>query len=243
MKTVRGILALVLAITMLAAVGCGSTPANTDGTESTGNNTNDNPNGAGSGTRGSSLSELASNWQVGEIMPHFGEYEGKDIAWQVLAVEDGKALIITTNALEARPYNDTLEATTWETSTLRTWLNGEFLSSAFRWSPDILTTQVVNPDNAEHKTAGGNETTDKIFLLSIDEVNTYLSSDSARAADLFSPADGQTPSSWYWWLRSPGTDSNHAAVVSNDGSLIADGLDVHSPGGAVYVRPALWLIL
>jgi hypothetical protein len=44
-----------------------------------------------------------------------------------------------------------------------------------------------------------------------------------------------------WWLRSPGYDYFHAAVVDNDGGVIDDGYGVDYD--SVGVRPTLWLNL
>ena len=41
----------------------------------------------------------------------------------------------------------------------------------------------------------------------------------------------------WWWLRSPGSYSNHAARVSNGGSVISSGIFVNHSYGAI--RPAL----
>jgi hypothetical protein len=45
----------------------------------------------------------------------------------------------------------------------------------------------------------------------------------------------------WWWLRSPGSDSDSAAHVSNVGSVYASGNNVPRDSGGV--RPALWLNL
>lgn len=176
---------------------------------------------------------IIANASIGDNVA-FGDYNG-NTEWRVLAKEDGKILVISKYALEERQYNTEYTSITWEKCTLRSWLNNEYLTSAF--SNDersrIIEVSINNPDNAEYGTDGGNNTTDKVFLLSIDAVNKYFTSDSAREAVL---SDG---TSVWWWLRSPGYDSGRVAVVDYDGSANGFGNYVYFGSGAV--RPALWI--
>ena len=102
---------------------------------------------------------------------------GKEkIEWRILDKEDNKVLIISKYALECRRYNNSLANVTWEKSGLRQWLNGEFINSAFNSEEReaILTTTVSAEDNDYYDVDAGNETTDKIFCLSISEAkNTF----------------------------------------------------------------------
>ncbi|MCL1823076.1 MAG: DUF6273 domain-containing protein [Oscillospiraceae bacterium] len=168
---------------------------------------------------------------VGDII-EFGGYN-----WRVLDIQDGKVLIISEDILENQVYNTENVEITWEYCGLRSYLNGEFyknFSSAEQGC--IVETTVINSDNTQYGVAGGNNTTDKIFLLSIDEAKQYLKDNSARIA-----YDISGDSHW-WWLRSPGYSSICAASVSDDGYVNVYGVYVYfSRGGGV--RPALWLNL
>lgn len=177
--------------------------------------------------------EVIQKASVGDIVT-FGNYNG-NTEWEVLAKEDGKILLISKYAVETRPYNDEFTSVTWESCTLRAWLNNTYLTSAFSsYEQDlIMSTNVVNSDNAKYGTDGGKNTTDKVFLLSIDEVNKYFSSNIEREATL---SDGM---SGWWWLRSPGASSEFAADVFSDGSIHELGCDVNDAYEAV--RPALWI--
>ncbi|MDR2586789.1 MAG: DUF6273 domain-containing protein [Coriobacteriales bacterium] len=158
-----------------------------------------------------------------------------DIYWWVLDVQDGRALLISQDILEERAYNDKLTEVTWETCSLRAYLNGEFLNIRFSEEEQarIALSTVASKDNPEYETPGGSVTEDKVFLLSIDEAKRYFASDSDRVAKY------QGSDSW-WWLRSPGDDANRAARVYLDGSVILNGYGVDYGSG---VRPALWLNL
>lgn len=153
-----------------------------------------------------------------------------------MAKEDGKVLLISEDAVVKKEYNTTSTDVTWETCSLRTWLNGSFMDDAF--SPEeaekIVESTVTANKNPEYHTSPGNDTTDKVFLLSIDEVNQYFSSDEERICKY-------NGSACVWWLRSPGIYSSLAACVDSDGSIFDYGSSVNSANGGV--RPALWIDL
>jgi hypothetical protein len=115
----------------------------------------------------------------------FGTFYGKQIEWQVLAVDAnaGKALLIPTELIGFWNYNAKYEEVIWENSTIRKWLNGDFLNSVFTDAQRaaILETEI---ENTAHPVTGegGANTKDKVFLLSTDEAAKYFSSDSAREA-------------------------------------------------------------
>ena len=172
-------------------------------------------------------------YTVGDTI-HFGEWD-----WRVLAVENGKALLITKNIIEQRPYNDEEANVTWETCTLRAYLNGEFLKKfSTQERAKICKIENVNFDNPWYETSGGSNTTDKVFLLSIEEVKKYfgdIQPNEERAARIRNDRA-------FWWLRSPGQHQDYAAYVSLDGKVPILGLVVSSIGeGTNGVRPALWL--
>ena len=79
--------------------------------------------------------------------------------------------------LDAQAYNSSDEAVTWENSGLRQWLNDTFYKSAFSEAQREVIIPVinVNPDNERWGTSGGNDTNDTVFLLSIEEAESYFS--------------------------------------------------------------------
>lgn len=197
------------------------------------------------------------------------------IKWRVLSVNGDDAFLVADKNLDVQRYNDTYTSVTWETCTMRSWLNGygagankegkdyssnNFLIYAF--SADersaIRNTDVVNNDNSYYDTEGGNDTSDQVYLLSVDEVmNPFYGFASnvdgtqtrkaintayvAGGGEINGNISSAGSSGWWWWLRSPGRSSNIAACVSSHGYVSRDGYGVI--GSIVGVRPALHLNL
>ena len=202
------------------------------------------------------------NIKVGDTYT-FGAYEqdnstsnGKEaIEWTVLDKDGMSLLLISKQALDCQQYNTSYTDVTWESCSLRKWMNGTFLNKAFNAEEQaqIQNTTVSADKNPEYNTNPGNATTDKVFLLSINEVEKYFNSDEARkcAPTAYAKAQGAYTSDSYktasgaatccWWLRSPGNTRNRAALVTYDGSVHYYGNYVSSDTGAV--RPALWINL
>lgn len=183
----------------------------------------------------------------------FGAYEqdnntsnGKeDVEWLVLEVKDGKALVVSKYALDCKQYNTSGTDVTWETCTLRNWLNNDFINAAFSADEkSMIPTVTVSADkNLEYSTNPGNATQDQVFLLSITEAIKYFGSGSARKCK---PTDYVIANGAYvnngdclWWLRSPGNDQGAAADVDFFGSVNESGEYVNYDDCAV--RPALWI--
>jgi hypothetical protein len=181
---------------------------------------------------------------VGDVI-EFGGYE-----WRVLEVRDGKALILSENIIERRAYHRNWENVTWAESSIRQWLNDDFYRSfTAEERRRIEETRITNADNPWFRTWGGGSTTDKIFLLSLDEVVEYFgdSGELRRGGDNWGFRDEydsariayEMDTAWFWWLRSPGRRSGYAAAVRDDGRVSVAGDNVYVDVGGV--RPALWL--
>ncbi len=193
--------------------------------------------------------------KVGDVIT-FGKYEqdnnlsnGKEpIAWRVLEVSGGKTLLLSDKNLDVKPYNTSRDSVTWESCTLRAWLNADFMGSAFTptEASTIEQTPISNPDNPTFGTAGGATTNDKVFLLSLDEVNDNFTTDQSRYSHSTSYAIAQGATTYndsdgVWWLRSPGNSNVSATFVDFFGVVHVGGSDVEYIDYAV--RPALWMNL
>ena len=208
--------------------------------------------------RGDNLKWLENGNVLFGRYPQTAKGEAKPIEWLVLKKEADRALLISRYALDAKCYYDGYFPATWSECSLGKWLNGmrknDFLQVAFTMEEQgqIQTADVSADRNPSWETDPGNTTKDKVFLLSIPEANKLFSSNEARrcaptdfakkqGADTNNKfkADGK-PACW-WWLRSPGCDSRHAACVLSVGSFFEIGLSVSNDN--VGVRPALWINL
>ncbi len=185
--------------------------------------------------------------KVGDYV-FFGAYEqdnntsnGKeDVEWLVLEVKHGKALVISKCVLDCKAY-DGRGVNTWETCSLRSWLNNDFVNSAFSAEEKaMIPTVTVSADEGY-----GNATQDQVFLLSSTEARKYFDSNSARQCKPtdYAVANGAYVDSdngnCYWWLRSPhASNSGYAGYVYSSGAI--NSYTVHSENGA---RPALWINL
>ena len=75
------------------------------------------------------ISELRAEIKAGNRIVKFGNYFINDnktkepIEWRVLEVSNNKALLITKDAIDCKPYNNEFERITWEYCSLRHWLN------------------------------------------------------------------------------------------------------------------------
>lgn len=173
-------------------------------------------------------------------------FKYEPIKWRVLQSENGEAFLLSDVILDKQIYNENDKYVTWEKSSLRAWLNKKFINRAFsdEEKEKINITEIINQDNPVYGTEGGNNTFDKIFLLSLSEVSEQQDGEKYGFLDdeirACGKSDFSKTGSW-WWLRSPGYDSGYAAGVYDYGWVYRYGHDVGSSDDGV--RPALHLNL
>lgn len=195
------------------------------------------------------------------------------IKWRVLSVNGDDAFVVADQNLDSKAYNETKTDVTWENSTIRSWLNGygelvnkdkksfiidNFLDNAFSVAEQnaIKTTYVVNEDNPDYGTDGGNNTWDKVYLLAISEAanisygfdDKYNASSKTREAKnteyakqcgAWSSENSSYLDNGNWWLRTAGGSAYYASRVSLYGSVYY----FYVNGTNVAVRPALHINL
>ena len=187
------------------------------------------------------VSLKSAEWDVVEL----GTYEGSPIRWRVLSVNGNDVFLLSDQILTYKKYNEEDKDLTWEDSTLRAWLNGEFYSSVFTdvEQKGVVETTYENADNPWHGTEGGNDTKDKVTLLSLTDIvnvdygfpTDYYCEHPSRIACSESGYDEDGLGIW-WWLRSPGLFTDSASYVSNC-VTVENGYNVSDD--YVGVRPAL----
>lgn len=201
---------------------------------------------------------------VGDVLT-IGSYEqdnnskngSEAVEWIVLDKQEKKVLLVSKYGLDCKQYHDEETETTWETSSIREWLNEEFLDEIFNEAERSFAADTVlnQPAGMKYGIDGGNETTDKMFLLSMEEATKYFDSDpdecdKARRIQpteyaksqgaMFDTEEGsEYLGNCRWWLRTPGEDKTRAAEALADGYISQRGLGVIDEGSCI--RPAIWL--
>ena len=162
--------------------------------------------------------------------------------WIVLDENESGYLLVTKNIVLYRKYNSKAHRpiilgnainVTWAISDIRNYLNEKFYYKYFSAIErnQIVAVKIHTPDSIEYSTKGCRDTVDKIFLLSLEEVELYFPSNAERMARYH----GLTCS---WWLRSPDICQNRARIVAYDGDAGGYGPFVNELSG---IRPALYL--
>lgn len=112
------------------------------------------------------------------------------------------------------PFNAEQTDVDWERSSLREWMNSAFLEENFSEEEraKILQVSVVNEDNPEYGTDGGNDTQDYAYLLSGEEVEQYKDILSHIRMNM--------------WLRTPGNSPDTASFMSSTTTVMYYGYPV-----------------
>lgn len=196
------------------------------------------------------LYEMGEKMQIGNYMQNNSTYKSP-ITWAVLAKEDNKILLITDKVIECKQYSESENKSTWDESSIRTWLNDKFLNEAF--TPEeqdkILITYVSADENPRFDVYQGASTQDKIFILSINEAEKYFNSPKERLCEptdyvlakrpYISNVDGVN--SCHWWLRTHGKFDGSSTYVTSTGYTyeLGDGVTADQ----YCIRPAMWISL
>ncbi len=209
--------------------------------------------------------DLPDTLTVGQKIEGLGEYGGEALSWTVINVDrEGVATLLCDSVIEAKPFNgvrdithvrdnetedlyDELYILSWENSSIRQWLNGEFLTTAFDsveqariYGGELVTLKNPLTDR------GDCTTEDKVFLLSADEARDLFAGNGARKANAIAYAVengvrlGAESGAAAYWLRSSGESMWHAACVNTDGTVNYSGMSVEN--GRIGVRPCVRLV-
>ena len=191
---------------------------------------------------------------VGDILT-FGRYEqdnqienGKEpLEWLVLEVQGNQAMLLTKYCIDTVIFYPKRVAMYWGKSDLRAWMNSDFLLETF--TPEeqslILTTTVKN-SNPHGMKGAGDDTLDKIYLLSKTEVLHFFPELSDRIAypTEYAKSKGCTvdsvTGSCRWWTRTSGARKMDICGMRLDGRISSYGMqDVDWPTNTM--RPVMWV--
>ena len=133
----------------------------------------------------SSLKNMAAAASVGSTI-EFGSYEmdgldnGRErIPWKVVYQNEDRILLVSQYCLESMPFGKSGgESVTWDHSQVKEWLNGPFYRTAFTKEEQDLIDCLRIDYSGNYVSDMGSETEDKVFILSLDEVEMYLYGDA-----------------------------------------------------------------
>ena len=193
----------------------------------------------------------------GDIV-HFGSYyqendkEKTPIEWIVLRKkeDDNTLTLISKNVLDVVPFDITKKPVKWGSSTVRQWLNNEFLNTAFTKEEQakIVEKEAQTKDNSQYGTEGEKPGPfDKICLFAEAGIKKHFPSNIDRMAKPTPYAKSKgvacdsTEGNCHWWTRTPGFNQQYACVVDMLGNLNMFG----EPAFADFVgiRPFIWIKL
>lgn len=144
--------------------------------------------------------ELGDYWRLGQRILYlcsfspgayvqFGHYKQeangaeKPIYWEIMEVKDQLLFLVSKFALDVQAFKDNGDETTWAQSSIRKWLNGEFLNCAFgNQESTLIINANVRADPCDDFLSESNQiavdqgpdTIDKVFLLSLRDAMTLM---------------------------------------------------------------------
>lgn len=189
----------------------------------------------------------------------FGHYEQngnsadgpEPIEWYVISKDENTntLLLLSMYGLDNVQYHKENKDITWAKCDLREWLNSEsgFWGTAFsseekeRVETTLCKTPSMNFPGCQ--TVGGDDTVDKIFLLSLDEFSDSGIGDNDEWRNVsptpYALSQGAWRDEWgyyLWWLRTPGGEQNVVCDGRTGGARSSSIVNTSQ-----LLRPALWV--
>lgn len=229
------LIVLLTILLVMACVGCGQIV--TTNTEQT-------------------FSEKIRALEINDVF-EFGNYEqdgneenGKEpVEWSVIAKEHDKVLVISNKVLDLKEYYYGYpENVTWENSSLRKWLNSDFLNNCFTEDEQNKIPLTFVTGETTFKSGDDSPTQDKVFILSYSEANQYLTSDSLKISELSQYAESKKEDYYIYkakvgyYLRTLGAYNDRRRVCSVNANGEFDGYKIYHNCELGYgIRPAIWI--
>lgn len=190
-------------------------------------------------------------------------FKWESIEWMVLNKTTESLLVTTKNIIDAQPFNKTKRYTSWGQSTVRNWLNTDFLDFSFT---ETQKNHIITTENITNNESFNEVTNEKVFFLSTDNVlsedwgfsTDEFEEDTSRMIEGTDYAKSQglyVPQNYYestekspfspWWLRTYEYGTITVSYVDEDGQVWKNN-QYCGPSENDYVggiRPALNLNL
>ncbi len=190
---------------------------------------------------------------IGSYEQNGNTEDGKEpIEWTVAnAFNSGgkrKALLVSNECLFVAPYNDVRVSTSWADSTLRDYLNEEFLNEAFTKEEKeyLFKANISNlPVTSYGDVDAGKMTEDFVFIPDYSnylEFGNFVSGKASYTEAAKAEAEKhENIVENSWWVRNPGVAADRAVVMVNDAEMVLEsGEYVDLVCG---VRVAVWVIV
>ena len=167
-------------------------------------------------------------------------YKMEPIKWRILSLDGSNALLIADMNIDSRRFNDDYcHSITWEDSSIRQWLNGDFYTTAFNEDERGSFIQTAS-DNLY--LLSSEDTLNKDYGFSIHSDNASITrqtknTDYAICKGAWTDDSDDCTGNGWWWLSSPGSMPYDAAYVSSNGSEDLTGYIAVNDGGGV--RPVM----
>lgn len=173
-----------------------------------------------------------------EIMNEEKFFTVDKIAWDVLSVEDGKKVLVSTYVLDCEVFMEEMVESSWDISHMREWLSTEFSKTAFTDDEFKMLElmHVKNPFNQCYGYADGEDVDDYITLFACDELinekygfnikdnlpdekRVAKCSDYASEKGVFHDDDMNAK----WWTIANGSMSTSYVCVNTNGVVAVGG--------------------
>lgn len=194
--------------------------------------------------------EEAGYMYIGKF-PEQMDFIMKPLKWRVLNIIDDRALVITEKAILGCIFplcRALYQGDTWAESDIRNFLNETFVNTVFSETEKerIIETKLINDDNSVTKKKGGEDTLDKVFLLSLEEIQKYMPNVKDREYEFTEYAYQQIIDS------SVGEKYRNRKMYMQSrtiggigfGSVAINGDDINYRGDIAAgrgIRPAMWI--
>lgn len=165
------------------------------------------------------------------VVVELGQQNGKSLRWKILKKQGREALLFCETSVGKVAWNTERDHCNWSTSSLRRWLNKDFIGEAFSLKDRmmILLVNLNNSSDPRWSVENGPDTRDKLFVFTNAELDEYVPEEADRAIGC------------WWWLRGHGNCLLAPQAVYSDGSVYKLGINKNST--EVDVRPAMWIRL